>query len=182
MLIWSFLLPIRALFYFSIPDPRREKFGKFPYYFISFLASTAYVSMFTYGVVWMVVIIAHSINIPDTVAGLTVLAAGTSLPEVVSSVIITRKGKGEMAVRLKFNSIQINSKMKWKTYHFFLPQDFKLNRKQFIRHFNVLGLAMVLGGHNYSPGTINSSLLGRHNLFIAAAVQLSGATPSLLCG
>lgn len=38
-------------------------------------------------------------------AGLTVLAAGTSLPEVVSSIIITRKGKGEMAIS---NSIGSN--------------------------------------------------------------------------
>ena len=42
---------------------------------------------------------------PDTVAGLTVLAVGTSLPEIVSGVIITRKGKGEMAIS---NSIGSN--------------------------------------------------------------------------
>jgi len=55
--------------------------------------------------VWMVVIIAFRLNIPDTVAGLTLLAAGTSLPEVVSCIIITRKGKGEMAMS---NSIGSN--------------------------------------------------------------------------
>ena len=38
-------------------------------------------------------------------AGLTLLAAGTSLPEVVSSIIIARKGKGEMAIS---NSIGSN--------------------------------------------------------------------------
>ncbi len=48
---------------------------------------------------------AYQINIPDTVAGLTVLAAGTSLPEVVSSIIRTRQGKGEMAMS---NSIGSN--------------------------------------------------------------------------
>ena len=53
----------------------------------------------------MVVIIAFRLNIPDTVAGLTLLAAGTSLPEIVSSIIITRKGKGEMAMS---NSIGSN--------------------------------------------------------------------------
>jgi hypothetical protein len=57
LIIWTVLIPIKALFYISIPDPRREKFGKFPYYFISFIVATAYVGMFTYGVVWMVVII-----------------------------------------------------------------------------------------------------------------------------
>ena len=48
---------------------------------------------------------AYQISIPDTVAGLTVLAAATSLPEVVSSIIITRQGKGEMAMS---NSIGSN--------------------------------------------------------------------------
>jgi solute carrier family 24 (sodium/potassium/calcium exchanger), member 4 len=36
--------------------------------------------------------------VPDTVAGLTVLAAGSSVPEIVSSIIVCRKGKGEMAI------------------------------------------------------------------------------------
>lgn len=32
-------------------------------------------------------------NIPDSVMGLTFLAAGTSVPEAVSSVIVTNQGK-----------------------------------------------------------------------------------------
>jgi sodium/potassium/calcium exchanger 4 len=86
-------------------DCKRKRFEKFPFYFLTFMISTLYVALLTYGLVWMVVIIAFRINIPDTVAGLTVLAAGTSLPEVVSSIIITRKGKGEMAMS---NSIGSN--------------------------------------------------------------------------
>ena len=39
------------------------------------------------------------------VAGLTILAAGTSIPEVISGIIVTRKGKGEMAIS---NSIGSN--------------------------------------------------------------------------
>jgi Ca2+/Na+ antiporter len=53
----------------------------------------------------MVVIIADFFTIPDTVAGLTILAAGTSLPEIVTGVIVTRKGKGDMAIS---NSIGSN--------------------------------------------------------------------------
>jgi hypothetical protein len=54
---WLIILPLKSLFYFSILDARREKFGKFPYYFITFITSTIYVGILTYGVVWMVVII-----------------------------------------------------------------------------------------------------------------------------
>lgn len=42
--------------------------------------STVYMGILTYLLVWMVVIISDLIEIPDTVAGLTVLAAGTSIP------------------------------------------------------------------------------------------------------
>ena len=50
-------------------------------------------------------ILGDKISVPDTVAGLTFLAAGTSLPEVVSSILIARRGKGGMAIS---NSIGSN--------------------------------------------------------------------------
>lgn len=104
-LIWFILFPISLLFYFTIPDPNKKFFQKFPFYFITFLFSTAYVAILTYFLVWMTVILSSNLGIPDTVAGLTLLAAGTSLPEVVSSIIITRNGKGGMAIS---NSIGSN--------------------------------------------------------------------------
>ena len=36
----------------------------------------------------------HTLKIPDSVMGLTFIAAGTSIPEVVSSLIVSRQGKG----------------------------------------------------------------------------------------
>lgn len=53
--------------------------------------STVYLGVLTYLLVWMVVVVAYTLDIPDTVAGLTILAAGTSVPEVVSGIIVTRK-------------------------------------------------------------------------------------------
>jgi len=103
-ILWFVMFPLKILFYFTIPDNRRKTFKSL--YFLTFLISTIYIGVFTYGIVWMVVIISYKLNIPDTVAGLTLLAAGSSLPEVVSSIIITRQGKGEMAIS---NSIGSNS-------------------------------------------------------------------------
>lgn len=34
-----------------------------------------------------------TLNVPDSITGLTILAAGTSLPEAVSSVLVTVQGK-----------------------------------------------------------------------------------------
>lgn len=45
-------------------------------------------------------------DIPDSVMGLTFLAAGTSVPEAVSSIIVTNQGHGEMGIS---NSIGSNT-------------------------------------------------------------------------
>lgn len=55
-------------------------------------------ALLTYVLVWMLAIIGFTCGIPDTVMGLTLLAAGTSLPDTFSSFIVARKGEGDMAV------------------------------------------------------------------------------------
>lgn len=35
----------------------------------------------------------EALGIPDTVMGLTLLAAGTSIPDTIASVLVARKGK-----------------------------------------------------------------------------------------
>ncbi|TKC43903.1 hypothetical protein EI555_000615, partial [Monodon monoceros] len=40
----------------------------------------------------------ETLEIPDTVMGLTLLAAGTSIPDTIASVLVARKGKGDMAM------------------------------------------------------------------------------------
>lgn len=100
-----FLFPIYLILFITVPDPRRSIFRRFPFYFLSFIMSAVYLGGLTYILVWMVVVICDTFNIPDTVAGLTILAAGSSVPEIVSGIIVTRKGKGEMAIS---NSIGSN--------------------------------------------------------------------------
>merc|ERR1719169_118302 len=38
------------------------------------------------------------IGVPDTIMGLIVLAAGTSVPDCIASIIVAKAGKGDMAV------------------------------------------------------------------------------------
>lgn len=48
--------------------------------------------------VWGAVEIAHGFGISDLIIGLTIVAVGTSLPELASSIIATRKGEHDIAL------------------------------------------------------------------------------------
>jgi len=47
--------------------------------------------------VWGAVEIAHGYGVSDLIIGLTIVALGTSLPELASSVIAARKGEHDIA-------------------------------------------------------------------------------------
>jgi cation:H+ antiporter len=48
--------------------------------------------------VWGAVEIAHAFGVSDLIIGLTIVAVGTSLPELASSIIATRKGEHDIAL------------------------------------------------------------------------------------
>lgn len=54
--------------------------------------------MFSYFMVWWAKEISVTMGIDDEIMGLTVLAAGTSIPDLITSVLVARKGYGDMAV------------------------------------------------------------------------------------
>ena len=93
---WIILLPIRCLFLVTIPDCRKVKWEK--WYLVSFIVSLVWVALLTYFLVWMVSVIGFTLGIPDVIMGLTFLAAGCSVPDGISSLIVARKGNGDMAV------------------------------------------------------------------------------------
>lgn len=48
--------------------------------------------------VWGAVEIAHGFGVSDLIIGLTIIAVGTSLPELASSIIAARKGEHDIAL------------------------------------------------------------------------------------
>lgn len=61
--------------------------------------------------VWGAVEIAHYFGVSDLVIGLTIVAVGTSLPELASSIIAARKGEADLAVGNIVGSNLFNSLM-----------------------------------------------------------------------
>jgi Ca2+/Na+ antiporter len=96
------ILPIMLCLFVSIPDCRRAKCK--PFYAVSFLMSIFWVFVFSYLMVGWAEIFGYVCYIPDVVMGLTILAAGTSVPDLLTSVIVARDGKGDMAVSSSIGS------------------------------------------------------------------------------
>ncbi|KAI8117769.1 Sodium/potassium/calcium exchanger 5 [Lucilia cuprina] len=94
--VWFLSYPLEGLFFLSIPNVRRAcSHGSSC---LSLLMSILWVSFLTYLCSWSITVIGYHLFIPDSVMGLVILAAGTSIPEAISSVIVTKKGYGSMAV------------------------------------------------------------------------------------
>ncbi|KAL9180364.1 hypothetical protein ACHAXT_008334 [Thalassiosira profunda] len=96
------VLPLVAALTLTIPDVRRPGFGKWCY--LSFVLSIVWIGFFSFFMVWWAEILGNTIGVPSVVMGYTVLAAGTSVPDLLSSVIVARMGEGDMAVSSSIGS------------------------------------------------------------------------------
>jgi len=94
--------PIMFSLYFTVPDMRKPKWK--PYWPIAFAMSIFWLAVYSFCMVWWATVIGKMANIPDGVMGLTVLAAGTSVPDLLTSVIVAKAGNGDMAVSSSIGS------------------------------------------------------------------------------
>uniref|UniRef100_A0A8C2GNC3 Solute carrier family 24 member 4a n=1 Tax=Cyprinus carpio TaxID=7962 RepID=A0A8C2GNC3_CYPCA len=88
--------PILVLLFFTIPNCAKPRWERF--FMLSFFLSTLWIAIFSYVMVWMVTIAGYTLGIPDVIMGITFLAAGTSVPDCIASLIVARQGLGDMAV------------------------------------------------------------------------------------
>ncbi|XP_075993947.1 sodium/potassium/calcium exchanger 1 [Genypterus blacodes] len=93
---YLFLLPIILPLWLTVPDVRNQKSRRF--FAITFLGSIMWIGIFSYLMVWWAHQVGETIGISEEIMGLTILAAGTSIPDLITSVIVARKGLGDMAV------------------------------------------------------------------------------------
>ncbi|KAM6083684.1 sodium/potassium/calcium exchanger 3 isoform 1-T1 [Theristicus caerulescens] len=103
ILKWLFTWPLSFVLYFTVPNCNKPHLEK--WFMVTFASSTLWIAAFSYMMVWMVTIIGYTLGIPDVIMGITFLAAGTSVPDCMASLIVARQGMGDMAVS---NSIGSN--------------------------------------------------------------------------
>ncbi len=86
----KFTRPIDWFLHLIFPSPKH-------YYFV-FLFSIVLIAAISYVLVEVAVVSALILGIPEAIIALTVLAVGTSVPDLISSAIVARQGRGDMAV------------------------------------------------------------------------------------
>ncbi|KFP34022.1 Sodium/potassium/calcium exchanger 1 [Colius striatus] len=119
--IYLFLFPIVFPLWSTIPDVRNPDSKKF--FVITFFGSIIWIAAFSYLMVWWAHQVGETIGISEEIMGLTILAAGTSIPDLITSVIVARKGLGDMAVSSSVGSnifdITVGLPVPWFLYSVF---------------------------------------------------------------
>uniref|UniRef100_A0A8C1VCF7 Sodium/calcium exchanger membrane region domain-containing protein n=1 Tax=Cyprinus carpio TaxID=7962 RepID=A0A8C1VCF7_CYPCA len=115
---YLFILPIVLPLWITLPDVRKASFKKF--FPITFLGSICWIAGFSYLMVWWAHQVGETIGITEEIMGLTILAAGTSIPDLITSVIVARRGLGDMAVSSSVGSnifdITVGLPLPWLLY------------------------------------------------------------------
>lgn len=101
-IMWYLSLPLMVPMWITIPDPQDPKRQKF--FPIAFVMSILWIAAFSYFMVWWATVTGDTLGISDAVMGLTFLAAGTSVPDLITSVLVAKEGKGDMAVSSSIGS------------------------------------------------------------------------------
>ncbi|EZA57026.1 Sodium/potassium/calcium exchanger, partial [Ooceraea biroi] len=95
--IWfCFVWPLKLILFVTIPDSRYKRWRN--WYLLTFVMCVIWIAISSYLSSWMTTVIGDTIGIPDSVMGITFLAAGGNMPELVSIVILSRQGNGDMAM------------------------------------------------------------------------------------
>ena len=92
--------PVMFLLAYTIPNCKKNP-KLWP---VVFLEAILYIGVFSYFMVWWATTVGATAGISDVVMGYTFLAAGTSVPDLMSSVIVARQGLGDMAVSSSIGS------------------------------------------------------------------------------
>ncbi|XP_037931774.1 sodium/potassium/calcium exchanger 4-like [Teleopsis dalmanni] len=116
-----FRWPITFILWLTIPDSRKNSKKKF----FTFLMSIIWIGVLSYVVTFVITVIGDTLEIPDSIMGLTILAAGMSVPEALSSIIVSKHGQGAMGISNSIGSntfdILLSLGLPWFIKAYFMP-------------------------------------------------------------
>ncbi|KAG9510849.1 Sodium/potassium/calcium exchanger 3, partial [Fragariocoptes setiger] len=125
--VWLAKIPVNFVLFHTVPDctlyPDK--------YYLTFIISITWTALFSYVMVWMVCLIGYTLGIPDSIMGITFLAAGTSVPDAYSSIHVAKMGMADMAVSNSIGSnifdILVGLSLPWFIQTAIYPGTFQIN-------------------------------------------------------
>mmetsp|Transcript_17651 Transcript_17651/g.28891 ORF Transcript_17651/g.28891 Transcript_17651/m.28891 type:complete len:707 (-) Transcript_17651:103-2223(-) len=113
IVLWGAVFPLRLIMHYSLPDVRQLDHNGLPTASIWVAYTSTVMSLIwllggSYTMVVSLESLADFIGIPDSVMGVTLSAAGTSLPAYIASRIAAERGFGNQAVANVFGSNTFN--------------------------------------------------------------------------
>lgn len=117
-IVYIIRAPVVFCMYYTAQDIKRP--GKRYLYLWCFVWSMLWIVGFSYLMVWWATEVGNTLGIETEIMGLTFLAAGTSIPDLITSVLVARKGFGDMAVSSSIGSnlfdVTIGLPLPWLIY------------------------------------------------------------------
>eukprot|EP01083_Nonionella_stella_P228149 808805_1 len=96
--------PLTFPIYFTLFDVLRDGGAYEDWWPWTFFGSLVWLGGLSYLMVWWCVVVGFAWGVPQELMGLVFLAAGTSVPELFSCIIVAKKGKADMAVSASIGS------------------------------------------------------------------------------
>ena len=95
-------MPLTIPMAITIPPVKKPGWRRF--YPLTFMVSIIWMSIFAYCMVWWASIVGEVTGLTQSTLGITFIAAGCSLPDLVIACIVARAGQGDVAVSSSFGS------------------------------------------------------------------------------
>ncbi|XP_005177407.2 sodium/potassium/calcium exchanger 4-like [Musca domestica] len=134
-----FRWPITFILWSTVPNCRQRNALRY----LTFVLAIVWTGIMSYVVAFAITIIGDTLHIPDSVLGLTILAAGVSIPEAICSIIVTRQGQASKGLSNSLGSntfdILLCLGLPWFVKSYFLPD----NPQEFSIILNAEGLTFT---------------------------------------
>lgn len=138
-------MPLTIPMYLTIPDPNNEKLKKF--FPLAFIGSLVWIIIFSYLMVWWATVVCTVTGMSDATMGITFLAAGTSVPDLITSVLVAKAGHGDMAVSSSIGSnlfdVTVGLPVPWLIYTAIYQKDMIVNSAGMACNIGMLFLMLI---------------------------------------
>jgi len=131
---WVVTYPLCAILFCTMPDVRHPKYKRnWKLAVFEFVASLVWIGIFSNWLYECIVVVSNTLKIPVAVSAVTLLAGGTSVPDLLSSYVVARNGQGDMAVSSSIGSnifdVTVGLPLPWLLYCMINGKAFDLGAK-----------------------------------------------------